>query len=201
LKTETYKKPGSDILQYIRQFASNPEATGSVAPSSSTLAREVVGSLNLPQASAVLEYGPATGVFTPYILDRIPAACRFLAIELNAAFAAEFRRKFPDVGLHEGDVADVRQICDSKGIGSVDCIVSGLPWAAFSHEKQRALLRATVDVLRPGGEFTTFACVHGLVVPSGRRFAKMLREHFSEVRTSRIVWSNIPPAVIYNCRL
>lgn len=201
LKTETYRRPGSDVLRYIRQFAFNPEATGSVAPSSSTLAREVMRSLNLSKARAVLEYGPATGVFTPYILDRIPVSCRFLAIELNPDFAAEFRRKFPDVSLHEGNVADVRQICDAKGIDFADCIISGLPWAAFSQDKQRALLKATVDVMRPGGEFTTFACVHGLVVPSGRRFARMLRDHFSEVRTSRVVWSNIPPAVVYNCRL
>lgn len=201
MKTETYRKPGADIINYLRQFATNPEATGSVAPSSSSLAREVVRTLSLPTAQVVLEYGPATGVFTPYILEKIPFSCRFLAIELNPVFAAEFRSKFPNVGLHEGNVADVRKICDSRGIESVDCIVSGLPWAAFSQQKQRELLQATLEVLKPGGEFTTFACIHGLVVPSGRRFAQMLREHFREVKTSRVVWSNIPPAVVYNCRL
>jgi len=199
--TETYRRPGGDILHYIRQFASNPEAIGSLAPSSSGLAREVVRQMDLERSRVVLEYGPATGVFTPYILDRIPMGCRFLAIELNPTFAAEFRRKFPSVDLHEGNVADARKICDENGIDKVDCIISGLPWAAFSPDKQRTLMRATLDVLKRGGEFTTFACIHGLVVPSGRRFAKLLRAHFSEVRTSRVVWANIPPAVVYRCRL
>jgi phospholipid N-methyltransferase len=200
-ETETCKRPGSEVLQYIRAFAHYPEATGSLVPSSTALSREVVRGLDLARARAVLEYGPATGVFTPYILNEMSPEARFVAIELNPAFAAQFRRALPGVSVHEGSVADVREICDSYGIRHVDCIVSGLPWAAFSHEKQEQLLRATVDVLRPGGQFTTFACVHGLFVPSGRRFARMLRRHFSEVVTSRVVWRNFPPSVVYKCRL
>jgi len=201
LKTITYRKPGTEILHFLREFAINPESTGSVAPSSNALAKEIVSGVDLANASAVLEYGPGTGVFTPYVLRETPYSCKFVAIELNPSFASHFREIYPGVKLHEGNVAEVRQICDDNRISMVDCIVSGLPWASFSHEKQKTYLDATVQVLKPGGQFTTFACVHGLLLPSGRRFARMLRRYFSEVTTSRVIWSNIPPAIVYKCRL
>jgi phosphatidylethanolamine/phosphatidyl-N-methylethanolamine N-methyltransferase len=201
LKTLTYRKPGTEILHFLREFANNPESTGSVAPSSKELALEIVSGLNLAESSAVLEYGPGTGVFTPHVLSKIPYSCKFIAIELNPSFANHVRQMYPDVTLHQGSVEDVRQICDKNTISMVDCIISGLPWAAFSHEKQKTLLDATMKVLKPGGQFTTFALVHGMLLPSGRRFAKMLRSYFSEVRTSRVIWSNFPPAIVYKCRL
>jgi phosphatidylethanolamine/phosphatidyl-N-methylethanolamine N-methyltransferase len=201
LKTITYRKPGSEVLHFLREFAINPESTGSVAPSSNALAKEIVTGVGLANAAAVLEYGPGTGVFTPYMLREIPYSCKFVAIELNPSFANHFRETYPEVKLHQGSVAEVRQICDDNGIGMVDSIVSGLPWAAFSREKQTEYLDATIRVLKQGGQFTTFACLHGLLLPSGRRFAKMLRSYFSEVKTSRVIWSNIPPAIVYKCRL
>jgi phosphatidylethanolamine/phosphatidyl-N-methylethanolamine N-methyltransferase len=201
LKSLTYKKPGTEILHFLREFANNPESTGSVAPSSNALAKEIVSGLNLAEASAVLEYGPGTGAFTSRVLREIPYSCKFVAIELNPSFANHVRETYPDVTLHLGSVEDVRQICDKNTISMVDCIISGLPWAAFSHDKQKTLMDATMKVLKPGGQFTTFALLHGMVMPSGRRFAKMLKTYFSEVKTSRVVWSNFPPAVVYKCRL
>jgi phosphatidylethanolamine/phosphatidyl-N-methylethanolamine N-methyltransferase len=201
LKTITYRRPGSEILRYLREFAINPETTGSVAPSSNALAKEIVRGIDLANATAVLEYGPGTGVFTPYVLRQVPYSCKFVAIELNPSFAKHFRATYPDVSLHQGNVADARRICDENGIGNVDCIVSGLPWASFSIDKQATYLDATVEVLKPGGYFTTFALLHGLLLPSGRRFATMLRNHFTEVTMSRVIWSNFPPAIVYKCRL
>ena len=201
MKSLTYKKPGAEILHFLREFANNPESTGSVAPSSNALAKEVVSGLDLAEASAVLEYGPGTGAFTPYVLREIPYLCKFVAIELNPFFANHVRETYPDVTLHHGSVEEVRAICDKNTISMVDCIISGLPWAAFSHQKQKALLDATMKVLKPGGQFTTFALLHGKLMPSGRRFVRMLRSYFPEVKTSRVIWSNIPPAVVYKCRL
>jgi len=201
LKTATYKKPGVEILHFLREFAINPESTGSVAPSSNALAKEIVSGLALSNAEAVLEYGPGTGVFTPYVLRRIPYSCRFVAIELNEFFANHVKSTYPEVTIHQGSVAEARQICDAHDIAQVDCIISGLPWASFSQEKQRTYLDETMRVLKPGGQFATFALLHGLVMPSGRRFARMLRSYFSEVRISPIIWSNFPPAVVYKCRV
>jgi phosphatidylethanolamine/phosphatidyl-N-methylethanolamine N-methyltransferase len=174
--------------------------TGSVAPSSSTLAREIVRGLNLGVSEAVLEYGPGTGAFTNRILDEIPQSCRFVAIERNPKFAELLRDKFPAVNLCHGDVADVRKICDDYHISMADCIISGLPWAAFALQTQQAYMHEMMRVLRPGGYFVTFMLTTSLLVPSSWRFAKMLKRHFSKVEVSGIVWRNFPPAFIYRCR-
>jgi phospholipid N-methyltransferase len=57
-----------------------------------------------------------------------------------------------------------------------------------------------MTVLRPGGQFVTFAYLHGLPLPAGRRFANRLPEYFSEISRSRTVWMNLPPALVYRCR-
>ena len=185
---------------FLLQFLRNPSQTGAVLPSSGYLAEAVVDWLDLGAARSVLEYGPGTGPFTPHILKRMGVDCRFLAIERNATLAEEFRRKLPDVELIQDSVENVRAICDRAGIDSVDCIVCGLPWAAFTEDLQRRLLDSMMTVLRPGGQFVTFAYLHGLPLPAGRRFASRLPEYFSEVRKSRTVWRNVPPALVYRCR-
>ena len=46
----------------------------------------------------------------------------------------------------------------------------------------------------------TFAYVHGAGLPWGRSFRRLLERSFSEVRTSPVVWRNLPPAIVYRCR-
>jgi phospholipid N-methyltransferase len=187
-------------VKFIRQFISNPITTGAIAPSSSFLARAMVEGLDLPNAEAVLEYGPGTGVFTDYILRELNPAAKFAAIELNAHFAAVFRMRHPDAALFEDSVENVRRICDSAGIESVDCIVSGLPWAVFPESMQRRFLDEMMRVLKRNGRFVTFAYVHGLLLPPARRFAELLNEYFEGVSRSSVVWLNVPPAFVYRCR-
>ena len=169
-------------------------------PSSAYLAEAMVDWLDLGSARSVLEYGPGTGPFTPHILKRVGRDCRFIAIERNAALAEEFRAKLPNVELIHDSVENVRAICDNAGIDSVDCIVCGLPWAAFSEDLQKRLLDSMMTVLRPGGQFVTFAYLHGLPLPAGRKFASRLPSYFREVGRSSTVWRNIPPALVYRCR-
>jgi phospholipid N-methyltransferase len=75
-----------------------------------------------------------------------------------------------------------------------------LPWAEFSDDLQKRLLDSMMTVLKKDGQFVTFAYLHGLPLPAGRRFANRLPEYFSEVRRSRAVWKNVPPALVYRCR-
>ncbi len=188
------------IALFLKEFATDPRATGSVAPSSSALAKEIVRELPLKSSQTVLEYGCGTGAFTTEILNAIPSSCQFLGIESNLTFIRQLRTKFPNVSIHHGSVANVRSICDQYDIGEADCIVSGLPWAVFPHEAQVKYLQEMMRVLKPGGQFVTFGVLTGLLFPASYLFAKMLPDYFSEVSRSPIVWRNIPPAYIYRCR-
>jgi phosphatidylethanolamine/phosphatidyl-N-methylethanolamine N-methyltransferase len=155
--------------------------------------------VDLANAGAVLEYGPGTGAFTHQILRRLGSECRYLAIELNPAMARVWRSRHPGARLYRDSVANVAQICDTEGIDGVDIIFSGLPWASFDDRLQERILKATMSVLRPGGQFITFGYQVGTMLPKGRRFYRRLPRYFSEVERSDYVWLNLPPAFVVRC--
>jgi phosphatidylethanolamine/phosphatidyl-N-methylethanolamine N-methyltransferase len=193
-------KHSRNFLGFFREFLGCPSRTGAIAPSSRWLARKMVEWVDLEDAKAVAEYGPGTGVFTDLILPRLSQDCKFFAVELNPRLAEIFRQRYPDVSLHIDTVKNIRAICDGEGVERLDCVISGLPWACFSDETQTVFLDAMMTVLRPQGQFVTFAYLQGLLLPSGRRFRRKLGNYFSKVSRSDIVWANLPPAFVYQCR-
>lgn len=175
--------------------------TASIAPSSRFLARTVVADLDLRAADVVLEYGPGTGVLTEFVLRQLRPDAKFAAIELNPRFARIFESRYPSVRLFEDSVGNVQKICATAEMKSVDCIVSGLPWALFSESQQIEFLEATMGVLRPGGQFVTFTYLHSqALLPGAKRFANLLPHYFKTVSKSNVVWLNFPPAFVYRCR-
>lgn len=187
-------------LRFLPQFLAHPGVVGAVAPSSQRLARRMVEWIDWGGVSAVVEYGPGTGIFTERILSEIEPGTRFFGIEMNPNFFAGVQRRFPGVQFYNDSVENVETLCERQGIEGVDAIVCGLPWASFSEDAQAKCMDATMRVLRPGGQFVTFAYSHGLALPAGRRFKRKLHELFGSVEYSATVWLNLPPAFVYRCR-
>jgi phospholipid N-methyltransferase len=185
-------------VRFLKEFVSKPQEIGAIVPSSPALAREVVRSIDWDRVAVAVEYGPGLGAITGEILTRTRGK-DFFAIELNEAYADRFRRNFPDVPLYRDSVANVVAIAAEHGVEAIDCVVSGLPWANFSDAIQDELLDATFRVLREGGQFVTFAYMHGLALPAGRRFRDKLTRRFRKLDRSPVVWRNTPPAVVYHC--
>ena len=188
------------MSRFFSSFLRHPIATGAVAPSSVRLAKEMVNWVDWDCVNVCVEFGPGTGAFTPTILDRLKDGTRFFAIELNSDFAQVMTDKFPNVETINRSVADIDEICDNRGVENIDCIICGLPWAAFSADLQHSLMSAVLSRMSIGGYFATFAYLQGTLLPAGIRFKKLLRESFEEVRQSRTVWRNLPPAFVYRCR-
>ena len=188
------------LATFFRLYLTSPNVIGAVAPSSTYLAQRMVEWLEWENAGAVIEYGPGTGSFTSEILKRARSSCKYVGIEINPVLARIFRQRFPLLTLYEDSVANVKSICEKEGIKAADCIICGLPWAFFSASAQTQFLEAMMTVLRPGGQFVTFAYLQGLLLPAGQRFRSRLRQYFSHMSTSRTVWLNVPPAFVYRCR-
>ncbi len=185
-------------VRFLKEFVSKPHEVGAIVPSSPALARAVADSIDWDKVRVAVEYGPGLGAITSELVARSEGK-DFFAIELNEAYAERFRRSFPDVPLYRDSVSNVVAIVAGHGVEAVDCIVSGLPWANFSESLQDHLLDATVQVLNEGGQFVTFAYLHGLALPGGRRFRKKLGRRFRKVESSPVVWRNTPPAIVYHC--
>jgi phosphatidylethanolamine/phosphatidyl-N-methylethanolamine N-methyltransferase len=186
-------------VSFLKEFVAKPHEIGAIAPSSPALSRAVVSSIDWNEVGIVVEYGPGVGPITAEILKRADGK-DFFAIELNETNAELFSARFPQVPLYRDSVANVVQIAAAHGVDHVDCVVSGLPWANFSDTVQDELLDAMFDVLPEKGQFATFAYMHGLALPSGRRFKEKLGTRFRSVERSGVVWRNTPPAVVYHCR-
>lgn len=190
----------TNTAKFLVEFLRKPNVTGAIVPSSHFLAEKVVDWIDWEQTSTLIEWGPGTGSFTKLILERKPESCRYLAMELSPEMCDVLRKRFPDIEIRQESVTEVVKICENECIEEVDCVVSGLPWAVFSEEIQNEFMRALMCVLKPGGQFTTFAYLHGLPTPAGRRFKTKLCEFFSEVSMSETVWANVPPAIVYRCK-
>lgn len=149
---------------------------------------------------SVIEYGPGTGVFTDHIVPNLTDSSHFFAIEIDKELFGFFTHRYPYVKIYNDSVLGVEALCLKENMREVDAIVSALPWASFSQENQDALLKATIKVLRPGGQFVTLAYASGSLLPSGRTFARNLQKYFSEVSSSSIMWTSFPPAFFYRCR-
>lgn len=192
--------PFRSHLEFFAAFLANPHHIGAIAPSSQALCQTMLEWITWDEVRVVVEYGPGTGVFTEHIVSRAQPGTMVIAIELNADFAVRLRQRFPSVLVHQDTVMNVADVCHREGIRAVDAIVSGLPWALFAESDQRRYLEAMLTVLKPAGQFVTFAYLQGLLMPAGRRFQHTLGRMFAEVTSSRTVWRNVPPAFVYRCR-
>lgn len=165
-------------ILFLREFFRAPHKIGAVAPSSTALAREIVRAAGVAQSSVIVEYGAGTGAFTKEILRRKPPEAAFLAIDSNPCMVEILRQRFPGLTVLQNCVEETPRLLQQFRLVHADCIVSGLPWSSFSGDLQDRLLGATLQALRSGGTFTTFAYPHGLLLPGGLRFRKKNQRTF-----------------------
>ena len=188
-----------DRAKFLAAFVRRPFDTGAITPSSVHLGEMMLAGMGISEADTVIELGPGTGVFTRLIEARLKPEAAFLSFEINPALAKDLAPKFRRARIINDSIENLAQHLNAAGRTSIDAAISGLPWAAFSPERQQCLLDATVKPMRPGGAFATFAYSHAAWLPAGQRFRKLLDSRFSRVETSSIVWKNVPPAFVYHC--
>jgi phospholipid N-methyltransferase len=189
----------SEHLQFLTHFLRRPLSVGAIAPSSSGLARLMVQDMGLADASTVVELGPGTGSFTRVIEAGLRTDALFLALELNNEFADVLCQKFTRVEIIRDSAENLCHHLEAHGRPAADVIFCGLPWASFPPELQERIMSSVLAALRPGGRFATFAYVHAAWFPTARKFHRWLRSRFFEVKKTRIVWRNLPPAFVYRC--
>lgn len=183
----------------LKQFLRHPLQVGAIAPSGKALCKELVGWLELDKAAAAAELGPGTGVVTREAVEQCGKTTRFFAVELDKTIYEEFKLILPEVEIFNANACELDKLCQIEGIKELDAVVSGLPWASFPSGLQQEILSAVVRSLKPEGKFSTFAYLQGLVLPGGVHFRKLLEKEFSQVTLSKVVWKNLPPAIVYRC--
>jgi phospholipid N-methyltransferase len=185
----------------LGHFVRHPGTVGTVTPSSARLAHEMVRALEPGRAETVVELGPGTGAFTEAIVECLAPAGHFLAVELEPAFVAQLRSRFPALDVVCASATDLATIAREHALGPVDHIVSGLPFASLPSATSRQVLDAIERVLRPGGTFTTFQYVHAYALPRAVAFRHDMDARMGGRASRTMVGWNVPPAFVLSWRL
>ncbi|MEK6701517.1 MAG: hypothetical protein AABZ53_04590 [Planctomycetota bacterium] len=185
-------------MLFLGEFFRSPLRIGALYQSPPRIARALAVELGLESAAAVAEFGPGTGPVTREILSRIPADCRFFAVERNRRLARAFRTRFPGVTLYEDSAEHVRELCGKSGIDRLDAVVTSIPWIVLPPSVQESMLLETTAMLRPGGRFNmiTYRSPSSVLV---RRMMAQLQRHFSVVEPNIKVRSRVSSAFICRC--
>ena len=183
-------------LSYLRNLVRDPNIA-SITPTSRFGVRRICDKMDFSTTRAVVEYGPATGVFTEYLLDHLSADAKLVAIDTNEHFLKILRERLDDPRLHvvHDSAENVRAIAAGFGIESANYVISGIPFTMLPDAVADGIVKATYDLLVPGGKFLIYQFLKPETAntPGIHRF---LPRYFQRVR-KEAEWLNIPPLWVY----
>ena len=186
-------------LKFLANFALRPHKTGSIVPSSRALALKMLSSMDFSQKQNVIEIGPGTGAVTKVILESLPDRSRYMGIELNKDFVKELVKKFPGVEFHQDSAENLTRYLKSNGESPQYHVIASLPWSLLGTTLQKKMLRTISGIMSPDTKFVTYGYIQARILPSGIKFERLLHRFFKKVKISKLVWRNVPPAVVYYC--
>ena len=131
---------------------------GAVMPSTSFLARDMLGPVQMKKGVVIVELGAGTGAFTREILTRLPSDGKLLVIELNPTLVAHLKKKLndPRVVIIEGDAAQLGSYLREEHCAQADYIISGLPIGNFRYAVRHDILSAIHSNLSDAGRYIQF---------------------------------------------
>jgi phospholipid N-methyltransferase len=148
----------------------------------------------------VLELGAGSGAFTAELAARLDGRGRQLAVELNPVLAHRLAERVPSVDVVPADVAELPTLLALRGLSRVDVVVSGLGWSATRPGRDDSLVPVLARHLADDGVLVQFAYTMTSRTATARALVRDLRGCFGEVGRSRVVWRNLPPAVVHRAR-
>jgi phosphatidylethanolamine/phosphatidyl-N-methylethanolamine N-methyltransferase len=178
----------TDSTLFLREWIVNPQRTGSVAPSSPQLATAMAQWLPPDPESYVLELGPGTGPVTDALLRHGLREDRLIAIEHTETLAKRLRKRFPRAHIIAGDAWQMDTLLAElpQPVKSVGAIISSLPLVNFKPEQAEALGQKIRTLLEPQGKWVQYSYqIHKRRSRGSSTF---------QLRASKIVWLNFPPA-------
>lgn len=177
----------SPLMVFAKEVLQNPRSVGAACPSSRLLSRAVAKLVPVNKPGLVIDLGAGTGIMTKALLQQGFAPERLVAIERSAHLAAYLRQHFPQVRVIEGDALE---LCDLLGEDGqhINTLIGGLPFRSLPPRVVHGVVNQIEEILPRQGLYMQYT--YDL---SGRD--PHLSHHFKRV-SSKIVWSNLPPARI-----
>lgn len=205
---------------FFREFRRNFHTTGSIMPSSGSLAKALARFVRTDDDAAdkpkrILEVGPGTGAVTSRIVRHLGEQDAFDLCELNDAFVATLQGRFetePAFSKVKDRVRILHQMVQAMPEDTkYDVIISGLPLNNFSGDDVGEILGTFRRLLAPQGVLSFFEYVAVRPVRTvigskkekarirevGGHLDQLLKQH--EFRRDMVLL-NVPPAWVHHVR-
>jgi len=186
-----FQKRFKPYFTFTKATISNPRAIGAACPSSPFLARAMAQQVdaNINNADGfVIELGGGTGMITRALLKQGIPPEKLITVEYSPELAQHLREEFPEIHVLEGDAGKLDQLLEKfigKEAKNVHAIVSGLPLRSLPKSNVKAIKQQIFNLIGDNGLFIQFTYDLRLSFSQKKKF---------ELKKSRIVWRNIPPA-------
>lgn len=175
----------ASLALFTREIWANPRAMGAAFPSAPALASHMAAQVPLDRDGWVVELGGGTGVVTAALLKHGVPPWKLVVVERSPTLANHLRQRFPQLRIIQGDAAQLGQLLGSPH-SPLASIVSSLPLRSLNPATTRAIGHQFEALLQPGGLLIQFTYdLRGTRTRLLPRFRRL---------SSRIVWSNLPPA-------
>lgn len=184
-----------DTIEFVKAALRRPLDVSTIFPTSRALAETMLDLADVPRSESVVELGAGTGAITKHLETRLARPASYVGVELDPKMVDFLRTEFPRLRFESGLAESIGEWVPE---GSVDTIISSLPWTMFSPEVQARTIAAITKALKPnGGRFLTYVCANAMLYPQAKTLIKLMRENFRDVHRSDLEWRNIPPAFVF----
>src|SRR6056297_1646413 len=177
-------------IDFFKTFIKDRDVA-SIIPTSIRCVKKVCNHIDFTKDFVLVEYGPGDGVFTRFILDKMSEDSRLILIEANENFASHLKETINDsrVTVHNILAGDVESVIGDRDMGSVDYVLSGIPFSFLDKERKNIVLEATKNILKEGGKFLAYQTSGHLKKPVMEVFGNY------DIEMEML---NIPPYLIYD---
>ncbi|VTR97336.1 class I SAM-dependent methyltransferase [Tuwongella immobilis] len=189
---ERSEKRRPDWMLMTQKFLKHGTAIASFSPSSGFLSRAMLRGIDFDKAQCIIELGAGTGPITAELLKRVKPHTKLIVVERDPDFCARLRARFPGADIAEADAAKMDELLDSRGIPTVDHVVSGLPLPSFPAELRDAIIASSARRLSPEGDFRQLTNMPYV-------YWRLYRKYFQQVKFE-LVPLNMPPGGVYTCK-
>jgi len=176
-------------LTYLKSFFKDKDVA-SVTPTSQFCVRHVCEPINFHEDISIVEYGAGAGVFSKYLLTHMTLDSRLYLFETNELLFKKLKEEIRDTRatFFDQSVEFVNELLPEEEIGTVDFIISGIPFSFLDDKTKTSILDQSHKLLRKGGKFLAYQTSGHLKEPLQQTFGNVLTDW---------EWKNIPPMTIY----
>ncbi len=194
-----------EVGHFIKAFVKNPVGVSTIFPASRALSEAMARCSEIKSSHNIVEIGVGTGALTEAMLPLMGSEHSYTGFEIDQTFFKFLNSKF--IPKHQDEIRRLRsfqiksdsaqKISNFFEAGSVDVVVSSLPWSVFDPVMQNSILDEVYKIMKPGGIFSFYNYVTSSHFGAIKTFQTELKKRFDTLDPKERVWLSFPPATVW----